>query len=147
MVDIKFAEKQDICDIVKLSREFANEQCCNGIKADDGKYFDSKKVVIAKIESEIVGYCYGEVEMKTKATSFFEKGSKSFYLEEIYISPKFRKKGIGKLLFEFIENYAKSLKCEILETTAVSKDYKKLLKFYIERNNMQFWSANIIKKL
>ena len=147
MIDIKFAQKKDINDIVKLSKKFEDEHCCNGIKADNEMFFATKKVVIAKIESEIVGYCYGEVEMKTKATSFFEKGIKFFYLEEIYVSPKFRKKGIGKLLFEFIENYAKSLKCEILETTAVSKDYKKLLKFYIESNNMQFWSANLIKKL
>lgn len=147
MVDIKFAEKQDIFDIASLSRKFANEQSCNGIKADDENYFASKKVVVAKIQGSIVGYCYGEVEIKKRDTTFFTKGCKSFYLEEIYITPEFRNKDIGKQLFEFIENYAKSLKCEILETTAVSKEYKKLLKFYIEKNNMQFWSANLIKKL
>ena len=147
MIDINFAKKEDICDIVMLSNEFAKEQCCNGIKADDENYFASKKVVVAKVEGNVVGYCYGEVETKKKDTSFFKKWTKSFYLEEIYISPEFRNKDIGKLLFEFIENYAKQLKCKILETTAVSKDYKRLLNFYIEDNNMEFWSANLIKKL
>ena len=69
MVDIEFAEKKDMCYIVKLSREFFNEQCCNGIKADDENYFASKKVVVAKVEGNVVGYCYGDVETKIIGTT------------------------------------------------------------------------------
>ena len=76
-----------------------------------------------------------------------KKGQKSFYIEEIYIDKKYRNSGVGLKLFEFIENYAKQNNCDLLETTAVSKDYEKLLNFYIKKLNMNFWSANLIKKL
>lgn len=147
MFEIKFAEKDDLKLIAKLSKCFEEEQCCNGIKADSEDFFIDKKVAIVKIDNEVVGYCYGLVEIKNRNTSLFKKGQKSFYIEEIYINQNYRNKNIGKALFEFIEQYAKSLNCEILETTAVSKDYEKLLNFYINKMNMQFWSANLIKQI
>lgn len=147
MIKIEFAKEEDLVVIASLSKEFEEEHCCNGIKADDVDYFKTKKVAVAKIDDEIVGYCYGVVETKEKDTSFYKKGEKSFYIEELYIAPNYRNINIGKKLFDFIETYAKSLGCKILETTAVSKDYKKLLRFYIEKNNMNFWSASLLKKI
>lgn len=144
---IKFAEKEDIKAIVVLSKNFEEELCCNGIKADNEEFFKDKKIVVVKLNNEIVGYCYGNEEIKGRDTSFFKKGQKSFYLEEIYIKPEFRNKKLGDKMFSFIQDYAKSISCELLETTAVSKDYKKLLKFYIDKQDMQFWSANLIKKI
>lgn len=146
MVEIKFAEEQDFSCIAKLSKDFEDEQSCNGIKADAEGFFADKNIAVAKNGNKIVGYCYGSVETKERNGSFFKKGQKVFYIDEIYISPKFRSKNIGTKLFKFIENYAKSLGCEILETTAVSKDYKNLLKFYIDKMDMMFWSASLFKK-
>lgn len=144
---IQFAENYDLISITKLSKDFEIENCCNGIKADDESYFANKNVVVAKMGKQIIGYCYGSVEEKKKTTSCFKKGQKSFYIEEIYISPNYRNQNIGTKLLQFLEDYAKSLGCEILETTAVSKDYKKLLDFYINKMEMKFWSANLIKKI
>lgn len=147
MFEIAFALKEDLKKVSEHSKNFELEQCCNGIKADPEDFFADKNVAIVRIDNIIVGYAYGSVETKNKNTSFYKKGQKSFYLEEIYISPQYRNKNIGKALFEFIEAYAKDLNCEILETTAVSKDYEKLLKFYINKMDMKFWSANLIKKI
>lgn len=147
MIEIKFAEKQDFKQIAKLSQDFEKENCCNGIKADPAEFFIDKNVVVAKQDNKVIAYCYGVVEIKTKNTSIYKKGQKSFYIEEIFVEAKFRSKNVGKQLFEFIENYAKSLNCQILETTAVSKDYKKLFNFYINKMDMNFWSANLYKSL
>lgn len=104
-------------------------------------------MAVAKVDDKIVGYCYGKFEITNKNTSIFKKGQKLFYLEELYVDAQYRNNEIGQSLFLFIEQYAKENDCELIETTAVSKDYKSLLSFYIDKLNMEFWSAEIFKKL
>ena len=144
---IEFCDKKDIEKVAFLSKKFEEENCCNGIIADDIEYFLNQKVIVAKIENNIVGYCYGTMQTKTKNTTFYANGQKGFYIEEIFVDKDFRNINIGQMLYNFAENYAKSMGCDFIEVTAVSKDYKKLLKFYIEKLNMTFWSAHLIKKI
>lgn len=144
---IDFAQSGEIFDVAKLSAKFEREECCNGIVADNQDYFSDKKVAVAKIDNTIVGYCYGKFEIKEKDTSKFKKGQKSFYLEELYIDKSFRNQEIGRMLYRFIESYAIENGCDWIETTAVSKNYKSLLSFYIDILGMEFWSAEMIKTL
>lgn len=144
---IEFAQSGEIFDVAKLSAKFEREECCNGIVADNQDYFSDKKVAVAKIDNTIVGYCYGKFELKEKDTSKFRKGQKSFYLEELYIDKSFRNQEIGRMLYRFIESYAIENGCDWIETTAVSKNYKSLLSFYIDILGMEFWSAEMIKTL
>lgn len=146
-IKIEFAKEFEVDELVRLSKAFEQEKCCNGIIADDKDFFIKKKVAVAKIDTSIVGYCYGIFEIKTKDTSKYKKGQKSFYVEELYVDARHRNKEIGRKLFCFIERYAKENGCDFIETTAVSKDYKRLLSFYIDKLDMDFWSAEIIKKI
>lgn len=144
---IEFADTRDLDDVVTLSKKFEQEHCCNGIVADDKEFFSGIKVAVAKIGNLIVGYCYGKIETKEKGSSLFRKGQKAFYIEELYIDKSYRNKDIGQMLFLFMEKYAKENGCDFIETTAVSKNYKSLLSFYIDKMDMEFWYAELIKKL
>jgi len=144
-IEIRFALEQESMDISKLSQKFALENSCNGIIADNSDYFKNKNVAVAIANNEIVGYCYGNVCIEDKNRSFAKKEDKYFDLAEIYILPKFRNFGIGEKLYNFIETYAKENLCKTIRLNAVSKDYKKLLSFYIDKLNMAFWSAFLIK--
>lgn len=146
-INISFANANDINSIVSLNKDFVKENCCNGMVEDDAEYLKTKNIAVAKNGEEVVGYCYGEFEIKNRDTSMFKKGQKSFYIEELYVSKSFRNKNIGKMLYDFIESFAKENGCNIIETTAVSKNYKALLKFYIEKSDMCFWSASLVKQL
>lgn len=146
-ISIGMANTNDIPCILKLCKDFERESCCNGIVAATKEELQNKDVFMIKADEKLVGYCYGYVEIKNRDTSFYKTGQNVFYLEEIFIAPDFRSKNLGSKLFKFVEKHAENIGCDFLETTAVSKDYKKLLKFYIDDLNMQFWHASLIKKI
>ena len=146
-IEIRFSFKKEAGYIAKLSQLFALENSCNGIVADNKEFFENKNIVVAVSNNKIIGYCYGEIEVEEKTRSYAEKNDKYFDLEEIYILPQYRKLGVGQKLFNFIENFAKENNCKTLRLNAVSKDYNKLLSFYIDKLKMVFWSAYLIKKI
>lgn len=146
-INIRFNRSEDAEELARLSKEFADENSCNGITADDADFFDKHKVAIAVDKNKIVGYCFGEIEKENKTRAYAKENDLYYYLEEIYIIPEYRSKGVGQVLFQFIEQYAKEEGCKTIRLSAVSKDYKKLLSFYIDKLNMTFWSAFLIKEI
>ncbi len=146
-MQIRFANKEDLKCVADLSEKFAKEGCCNGIIADDEKYFEEKQVAIAIENDAVIGYAYGIIEIQKKDKSYIKKGDKVFYLEEMYVIPSKRGRNVGKKLFDFLENKAMKKNVAVIELNAVSKDYKKLLKFYLDDLNMKFLSAYLYKRL
>lgn len=104
-------------------------------------------MAIALDKDIVIGYAYGEIEAAKKNKSYVKKGDKVFYLEEMYVVLSKRNKNVGEKLFKFLEKEARQKGAQVLELNAVSKDYKKLLKFYIEQMNMKFFSAYLYKEL
>lgn len=146
-VTIQFNDKKYLNEIVMLSKAFEDEGCCNGVVRDNLEFLSTKNIAVAIYREKVIGYGYGIIEIKDKSTSYYNKNDKIFYLEEIYISKEYRNKKVGSKLINFLVEYAKSNGCKYFETCAVSKKYKKLLKFYIKKVDMQLYSARLIKKL
>ena len=146
-MQIRFEEKEDLKYVANLSKNFAEEGCCNGIVADDEKYFEDKKVAIAIDQDIVIGYAYGEIEKVKKDKSYIKKGQKVFYLEEMYVIPTERDRKVGKQLFEFLEREMNQKGVIAIELNAVSKDYSRLLNFYLKELNMSFLSAFLYKKI
>ena len=144
---IRFFENNELTAIAKLSKAFANENCCNGIVADNVDYFRDKKVAVVIDNGEIIGYGYGTFDLSKKNKSYIRKNEKLFYIEEMYVVKNKRNLGVGIKLFQFLEDYAKTNGANIIELNAVSKDYNKLLNFYIKKLNMNFLSAYLYKKI
>lgn len=144
---IKIADKKQLKDVAKLNEMFANENCCNGIVADSEEYYLDKIVAVAVVDNKIIGYAYGEFEISKINKSYVSKGEKIFYLAEMYILPEKRNLNIGKQLFLFLENFAKTKGASVFELNAVSKNYLELLDYYINKLNMTFLSAYLYKKI
>lgn len=144
---IRFSNENEIQRLVELSEAFEQEECCNGIVSDDYNHFANKKVAVCLVKGEIVGYCYGTIEKEDMMRSYSNVGDLIYYLDEMYLLPEYRNCGIGKRLFEYVEKYAKQNSCKTIRLNAVSKDYKRLLSFYIEELGMNFWSAFLVKNI
>ncbi len=146
-LQIRFNHKNECREIAALSKMFEAESCCNGIVADKEDYFFDKKVAVCVYNNQIIGYAYGEMDTEDKNRSYAKVGDKYFYLDEIYIAKQYRRMCVGEKLYKFLEDYAISQGAKTIRVSAVSKDYNKILNFYINKLGLTFWSAFLVKPL
>ena len=58
-----------------------------------------------------------------------------------------RNEGIGRALFLFAEQAVGEAGIEFIMLSTATKNYKRILHFYIDELGMDFWSARLFKKL
>ena len=136
--------EKTVPQLIELSRLWVEEDCSRGMVANTEE--DLKEPLYAAYDAErIVGYVFGHYYEQEKKTSYIGSGSRCFEIDELYVLPEYRSKGIGKQLFRAIEKEVKE-QCEYLTLPTSTKDYRRILHFYVEEAGMDFYSAFLIKK-
>ena len=74
------------------------------------------------------------------------EGTDCFEVEELYVCPPFRGRGIGQRLFRCAEQ-AVSAEADFLMLSTATKNWRAIMHFYIDELDMQFWSARLFKRL
>lgn len=125
---MKFREfkNQDKAEITKLMRALNKEdpeQLPLSSKKIDSLFQAVKsgsqvRLFVAEEQNQIVGYA---VFIKAFSVEFFGIYGE---IDEIYVEPQFRNKGIGTAFIKFIENLARSQNCQALYTVATPKNKK-----------------------
>ncbi|QSX06302.1 GNAT family N-acetyltransferase [Sedimentibacter sp. zth1] len=144
---IRVASDVDKLKIVKLSKEWEQENSTYGFYADEIEYINENRCFVACYEENIVGYIMGNLCESKKMKSIMQEGTQYFEVEEIYITPKYRNFGIGSMLFDYLENVLSNENIKEMLLSTATKDYESILNFYIKRKGMQFWSARLFKHL
>ena len=136
--------KENIPALIELSHCWAEEGCSHGIVPNTEE--DLKEpLYTARDEGKLIGYIFGHFYTAEKRTSYIEPGSRCFEVDEFYVLPEYRSRGIGRQLFSVIEAEAMQ-NAEYLTLATSTKDYRKILRFYTETAGMDFHSAFLIKK-
>lgn len=134
-------------ELINLSNRWKEEAISHGIVTNTKKDFVGKDIYVAyNLKNRIVGYLLCSYFVEEKQTPTIPKGSKTCYVDELYVEKRYRCKGIGKLLFEKMQNDIKD-RCEYIELVTSTKDYKRIIHFYEDIIGMNFWSASFFKKL
>ncbi|MBK8554092.1 MAG: GNAT family N-acetyltransferase [Ignavibacteria bacterium] len=128
-IKIRKAKRSDSKSILKLITELAEFEKLTppGKAASDRLLKDafSKKplfrIILAETNHEVIGYAFYFFTY----SSFLAK--RTLYLEDIFITEKFRSKGIGRLFFKKLINIARKNKCGRMEWVVLD------------------WNANAIK--
>lgn len=132
--------------LISLSEDWEKENSCHGYRRNSPGFIRGNRIFLV-IEDEIVtGYLLGHKETAKEATSVYPAGMVYFEIEELYIKPAFRNKGVGKQLFQFVEKKVAAETDMILLSTA-TKNFRAILHFYIDELGMEFWSARLFKKI
>lgn len=132
--------------LIALSEDWERENCCHGYHKNTLNDLEGNRIFLAVEDGEVVGYLFGHKELTDRTTSIYEAGTSYFEIEELYVKPEFRNRGVGKELFRYAEKTV-SPDVDMLMLGTASKDYRSILRFYIEELGMDFWSAALFKKL
>lgn len=131
--------------LIELSKLWVEEECSYGMVVNEVDDLRAP-VAVALDGGKIVGYCFGHSYVQEKRKSYMDAGTRCFEVDELYVLPEYRGKGIGRELFWMIEREAKKT-CSFLTLATSTKNYKAILKLYIEELGMNFHSAFLIKNL
>ena len=131
--------------LIELSRMWVREGCCFGMRENTRE--DIKEPCYLAIEGgRIVGYGFGHFYENRTLVGTIKPGDACFEIDEIYVLPSYRSKGVGRNLFALLQEEAEG-KAQYITLSSSSKDYARMLKFYVEDNQMVFHSAFLMKKL
>ena len=146
MVTIHEAKQSDIKRLLELSLMWEKEDSCYGYRAnmeDDLR----DRYIQAAYDDELIAYIFGKEEIQDKQTSVIDKNMHYFEIEEIYVHPSYRSRGIGKQLMESLEKELKKKGLEMMMLSTATKNWKAIMHFYIDEVGMNFWSARLYKRL
>ena len=132
--------------LIRLSEAWEAENSCHGYRRNTRADIEGNRIFLARQGGEVVGYLFGHTERAGKASSVMPAGTACFEVEELYVVPALRSRGIGRQLFACAEQAAAGDAAYLLLSTA-TKDWKAILHFYLEELGMEFWSARLYKPL
>lgn len=138
-------DEKDIEELCNLSKKWVDEDISWGIVANTKENI-TPPVFVARDNDTIVGYSFGSFYNMEKKITGIPKNSKCFSVDELYVLPEYRSKGIGKKLFDSLIDEIKN-QTEYITLATSTKDYKKCLKFYCEKVHMDYHSAFLFKKI
>ena len=132
--------------LIDLSGDWAKENSCYGYRANEQADIEGNRIFVAEEGSAIIGYLFGHKENSEKASSIMPNGTPFFEVEELYVKPEYRSRGIGQELFSYVEA-AVSEEAEFIMLSTATKNWKAIFHFYLEECGMEFWSARLYKKI
>ena len=144
-------KEQDLDDalldiLIRLSTDWEAENSCYGYRKNEKADIEGNRIFIAKDGEDVIGYLFGYLEKSERSTSIMPDGTPVFEVEELYVKPEYRSKGIGKMLFAYAESAVRNEADYIMLSTA-TKNWGAIFHFYLDELGMEFWSARLFKKV
>ncbi len=130
-------------ELLVLSADWESENSCRGYRRNTREDLEGTRVFIAEENDELIGYLFGRQKRANSASSVMPAGAVCFEVEELYVKPAFRSRGVGAALFRYMEELVEA---DYLTLSTATKDFQAVLHFYIDLLGMDFWSARLVKK-
>ncbi len=132
--------------LIALSAGWEAEDISCGYQKNEYSSLEGNRIFLAEENGEIIGYLFGSVKESKDQGAVIPDGTPYFDVKELYVTPAHRSRGVGSALFRYAEARVRPEASYLLLGTA-TKDFRRILHFYIEELGMEFWSAALFKKL
>jgi ribosomal protein S18 acetylase RimI-like enzyme len=143
MIKIELAKKSDLDSVMNMISACALDLISKNIFQWSEKYpsidifkndIEKNALFVAKHKLKIIGclaLCSNK-DLEYKNTKWLTEDNKNLYIHRLAVDPNFQKKGVGKSLMDFAEEYAKKNDFKSIRLDTFSKN-KRNNKFYKSR--------------
>ena len=132
--------------LISLSEDWEAENSCYGYRANERADIEGNRIFLAEDDGETVGYLFGHSFKSENMRSIMPEGTDCFEVEELYVVPAFRSRGIGAALFRHASEAVKA-EAEYMILSTAAKNWRAVFHFYLDELGMEFWSARLFKRI
>ena len=132
--------------LIALSEDWAAENSCFGYRPNTREDIEGNRIFLAEEDGNVAGYLFGRVYPSKQMQSIMPEGTPYFEVEELYVVPEKRSRGIGAKLFRYAEEAVKA-DAEYMVLSTATKNWKAVFHFYLDELDMTFWSARLFRKI
>ncbi len=133
-------------DLLAMSNRWETEGITFGYRANSVETLKNEDIFLANLGGQTVGYLLCHRYVQEEYSAAIPRGMGCLEIEDLYILPEYRSRGIGQALYQFaVDSYGETVDYVTLSTA--TKDYRSILHFYIEELGMTFWSARLFKEV
>ena len=129
-----------------MQLDWVAEDITNGLSADSVDYFADHLgpfFLVAEAGTEITGFICGSVRTADDA-GFVPDGEVYFNIDDLYVKPEFRDRGIGRSLMDELGAVAEEAGFHRFAVSSNTKDLDKIVKFY-RSCGFQTWNVRMFK--
>ena len=101
-----------LSELIACSEAWEQENSCHGYRKNTEEDIKGNRIFLALENEQMVGQLFGCMDKGERKNSIYEKDEPFFEVEELYVKPELRSCGIGKQLFQYMEEKMKEAKKE-----------------------------------
>ncbi len=131
---IRLANREDIKKLKSLDKQWERENISYDVTSysinEIKKLIRDNAVHVAELNNKIIGFILIKEKIAKHKNNTLKKGQKYINIEALFVSYKYRGKGVASSLIKEVIKNAKKSRCKKIKVAAASYKLEKLIKFY-----------------
>jgi ribosomal protein S18 acetylase RimI-like enzyme len=145
---IRQAEGSDTQAISRLQQQWFEEGSVYGFVPESREQVEaaiSPYLLVAEVGNQVIGFISGSARI-SDGTAVIPEGESYLEIDNLYVAPEFRRRGVGSRLITQLLARAKQRDVAYAVLYSAAKDIHSILRFY-ERHSFQSWYVRMFRKL